>query len=70
MRGNPGYLFEVEGCGKAIAYHKEQNTVFIGLKKVYVHLITDDFEPILDNDGNPKSVLKDKSLLKHIGFID
>lgn len=70
MRGNPGYLFEVKGGGKAIAYHNEQTNVFMALNKVYIHLITDDFTPILDENGKQKSVLKDKTLLKHIGFLD
>lgn len=68
-RGNPGIILQIEGGGKAIAYHKEQETAFKELKKHYIHYMTDDYHPIVE-DGKEKVGLKDSSKLKIIGYCE
>lgn len=68
MARNPGFLFEVEGGGKAIAYHKEQKKEFG--ERYYIHHLSEDMEPALDAEGKEKSGLKHSSLLRVIGYID
>lgn len=69
-RGNPGLLLSIEGGGKAIAYHKEQEPQFKELKKHFIHYLDDDMHPVLGEDGKPKSGLKDNDKLKIIGYVD
>lgn len=66
----PGYMFSVDTGGKAIGYHYEQNTAFMALNKVFVHFLNDDFTPVLDEQGKPKTGLKSVDKLTVIGFTD
>lgn len=70
MRGKPGYFFEVDDGSYALAYHTEQNTAFMALNKVYCHFVDREFNPIIGDDGKPKTGLKSKDKLKLIGMID
>lgn len=69
MARNPGVILQIEGGGKAIAYHKEQEQAFKDLKKHYIHYMTEDYHPVMV-DGKPKSGLMDDSKLKIIGYSD
>lgn len=69
MRGKPGILVAIEGGGKAIAYHHEQEQAFKDLKKHFIHYIDDDYKPIMEN-GKPKTGLKASSKLRLLGYTD
>lgn len=66
---NPGLILEIEGGGKALAYHAEQEQAFKDAKKRYIHYMTDDYHPVME-DGKEKAGLKDISKLKVIGYTD
>lgn len=70
MRGNPGLLCKIDGGGKAIAYHKEQEKQFAELKKHFIHYLDEDMHPILDENGKPKTGLIASSKLKLMGYVD
>lgn len=69
MARNPGFVVEIEGGGKGLLYHKEQTPEFKALKKHFIHFITDDYHPIIEN-GKEKTGLKDDAKLKIIGYLD
>lgn len=70
MSKQPGYVFAIEGGGKAIALHHEQNEQFKALRKYYCHFMNDDYTPVLGEDGLPKKGLKAAEKLKLIGYTD
>jgi hypothetical protein len=65
-----GYLFSIEGGGKACAYHKEQLKEFADKGKFLIHYLDDNWMPILNKDGKPKTALKAKEKLFLIGYRD
>lgn len=69
MGKNAGFMLTIEGGGKAIAYHREQEPEFIPLDKVYIHYLGEDFKPIII-DGKPKKGLITRSKLTLIGYTD
>ncbi len=70
MGKNSGLMLQIEGGGKAIAYHREQEPQFKELKKHFIHYLNDDFTPVLDDAGKEKTGLKASDKLKIIGYTD
>jgi len=46
-RGKSGLILQIEGGGKALAYHKEQEQEFKTIKKHFIHFMTDDYHPVM-----------------------
>lgn len=67
---NPGYLLQIDGGGKAASYHGEQRPEFEAIGKVLIHYLDEQFLPILNADGKPKTGLKAKEKLLMIGYTD
>jgi len=67
-----GTMFDLQdGTGRfAIAVHQEQEPAFKG--KLCLRLYNDaEFQqPILNDNGEPRRVLKDPTKLKFIGYVD
>ncbi len=70
MTDHRGYLWEIEGGGKAASYHKEQRTQFEAVGKIFIHYLDTNLEPILNERGEPKTGLKAKEKLFLIGYTD
>lgn len=55
---------------RGIVRHAEQDPEIIRKQKVKVRLISDNFLPMLDENKLEVIVLKDKALVKIIGYVD
>lgn len=69
MNKNSGYLCQIDTGGKAVARHSEQRKEFSDIKKHFIHYLTDDFHPVIENNIE-KTGLIDSSRLKVIGMYD
>lgn len=69
---HPGIIYLTNHKDYAIGYHHEQRKEFLELKKVYIHLFKDSLctIPKIDKNKQPLKVLKSKTLLRPVGFID
>jgi len=72
MSKKSGIIYDLGNNRYGIAIHSEQDESFIKIKKVFLHIYTDRFctIPELDTSGKKVATLKNKSLIKAIGFSD
>lgn len=69
MGKNSGYVCSIDTGGKAIAKHREQEQAFRDAKKVFIHYMDDEYQPIMV-EGKEKTGLMDSARLKVIGMFD
>jgi hypothetical protein len=73
MANNSGIIYDLGKGRYGLAVHKEQHPNFSNYGKVYLHVFVDhqctvpEFEP---GTGKKYVTLKDKKLIKAIGFSD
>lgn len=74
-RGNPGIIIELADGRKAIVYHNQP--LHQTQCKLLLHLIGDDYKPILGDDGKQKTLIKSEQEYheilaagKYIGRVD
>lgn len=61
----PGYLVQTQS-GKGRTYHSEQSVN----GKLVVHLLTDDLQHVLEENGKPRKILCDRKKVEILGYID
>jgi hypothetical protein len=73
MKETRGFVAKIKAGAyanwSAIAYTDEQEPKFVEMKKVYIHVIHEDYTPLTEN-GIPVRILKNVGMLEVVGFTD
>ncbi len=72
---NPGHIFQMTDGRTVIVYANQP--LLNELRKVVIHLVNDDHNHLLDENGKDRTILKDIGKYsqdvmawKHMGFVD
>jgi len=72
MNKNRGQIFRTEKEQYAVMKYHEQQTKWMKEDKLLVHLYKDHLlqDPVIDDKGRPAKVIKRRSTLTPVGYID